>query len=187
VEDFSLCMQSLVSQLAAHDITITDEEEVAKYLRVVPPKYTQIALSIETLIDMSTLTLEDVIGWLKAVDEHVEAATASAGSKLLLTEEEWAACMREKRSREGRRRRRSRRMAVTRRVLSTRTLVGAAGRQGHWARDCKNPQKEMKQEAHLAQVDDEEPTLLMATFMHYTTSSQSRRRGRMWRLRSRGR
>ena len=44
VEDFSLHLQSLISQLAAHSITVTDEEAVAKYLRVVPPKYTQIPL-----------------------------------------------------------------------------------------------------------------------------------------------
>ena len=55
-------------------------------------KYIQIALSIETMLDLSTLTIEDVIDHLRAVDEHLEQVTATKDSgKLLLTEEEWAA------------------------------------------------------------------------------------------------
>jgi hypothetical protein len=56
VEDFTLWMQSLVSQLAALGIALSDKEVVAKYLTVVPAKYAQITLSIETLIDLSTLS-----------------------------------------------------------------------------------------------------------------------------------
>jgi hypothetical protein len=44
VEDFSLRLPSIINQLAAHGVTINDKEAVSKYLCVVPPKYTQIAL-----------------------------------------------------------------------------------------------------------------------------------------------
>ena len=44
------------------------------------------------MLDLSTLTIEDVTGRLWAVHERLEQATAMKDSgKLLLTEEEWAA------------------------------------------------------------------------------------------------
>lgn len=93
VEDFALRLQSLVSQLAVFGKTMDEEDVVAKFLRVVPAKYSQIALSIEMMLDMSTLTIEDVTGRLRAVDDrsNTPAEKEKDNGKLLLTEEEWTA------------------------------------------------------------------------------------------------
>ena len=72
VEDFSLRLQTLISKLKSHDIIIDEEEAVSKYLHSVPAKYIQITLSIEMMLNLSILTIEDVTGHLRVVDEHLE-------------------------------------------------------------------------------------------------------------------
>ena len=46
VEDFSICLQSLINKRRSHDVTIDEEEAVYKYLHSVPVKYIQIALFV---------------------------------------------------------------------------------------------------------------------------------------------
>jgi hypothetical protein len=91
IDDFSLCLFDLVQQLAWHsDGDIDKQKVVEKYLCVVPKKYTQITLSMGTLLDLSTLSIKEVMGRLKAVDDRVEAPPAnpiSVDGKLLFTEE----------------------------------------------------------------------------------------------------
>ena len=62
VEDFSLRLQMLISKLKSHGITIDEEEAVSKFLHSMPAKYIQIALSIETMLDLSTLTMGGYCG-----------------------------------------------------------------------------------------------------------------------------
>ncbi|XP_066323065.1 uncharacterized protein [Miscanthus floridulus] len=59
VEDFFLRLQTLFSKLRSHGVTIDEEEAVSEYLHYVPANYIQIALSIETMLDLSTLTIEN--------------------------------------------------------------------------------------------------------------------------------
>jgi hypothetical protein len=77
---------------------------VEKYLRVVHKKYTQIALSMETLLYLLTLSIEEVTGRLKAVNDREEAPPAnlvSADGKLLFTKEQWLTHQKEKKKQEG--------------------------------------------------------------------------------------
>ena len=39
MEDFSLRLQTLISKLKSHDVSIDEEEVVSKYLHSVPVKY----------------------------------------------------------------------------------------------------------------------------------------------------
>lgn len=57
------------------------------------PKYLeQVAISIETLLDLSAISIEEATGRLRAVEQRKKLASNSpkeSGGRLLLTEEEW--------------------------------------------------------------------------------------------------
>jgi len=54
-------------------------------------------MSIETMLDISTLSLEDVARRLRVAESHSAPAPEKEKPKLLLTEEEWTTRMKEKR------------------------------------------------------------------------------------------
>jgi hypothetical protein len=92
VADFFSRIGGLVANLKSLGGKVDEEDAVRKFLRVVPPKYSQIALSIETLVDLSTLSIEDLTGRIIAADDRYEKdIIGGAGGSLLLTEEEWMA------------------------------------------------------------------------------------------------
>jgi hypothetical protein len=90
VEDFSMRMSSLVCELQSLGDSTTELDAVQKTLRVVPKRYAQMACSIETLLDLSTLSIEELSGRLSASEGRGEPEQDEAG-RLLLTAEQWAA------------------------------------------------------------------------------------------------
>ena len=121
------------------------------------------------MLDLSTLTIEDVTGRLWTVDERLEQATATKDNgKLLLTEEEWAARRNFEKAassiRGGDGKRHGKASSNKKKQVDP-NACRCCGKTGHWARECPNCKQEKKAKAHLAQADDEdEATILMATF-----------------------
>jgi hypothetical protein len=100
VEDFAMRLAEIVSQLATLGDPQPDDKVVLKYLRITRPRYKQLVLSIETLLDVSTLSIEEVTGRLKAVEDDGGESSAMEG-RLLLTKDEWRERNKKKESSEG--------------------------------------------------------------------------------------
>jgi hypothetical protein len=65
---------------------------VKKILDVTPEPLEQVTISIETLLDMENLSIEEVTGHLRNVEQRKKnsSTTVDEHGRLLLTEEEWA-------------------------------------------------------------------------------------------------
>jgi hypothetical protein len=93
VDDFALRLNTLLQKMVQFgDDTYDEERAVEKLFRCVPEKYKQIARSIESLLDLSTMTIEEALGRLKVVDTDEPqplSGPITTGGKLLLTREQW--------------------------------------------------------------------------------------------------
>jgi hypothetical protein len=92
-EDFSVRITGLANNLRILGDDITDADVVRKMLDIVPEHLEQVAVSIETLLDLNAITVEEVTGRLRAVDQRRRkpAPVVDNQGRLLLTHEEWMA------------------------------------------------------------------------------------------------
>jgi hypothetical protein len=95
VDDFALRLNTLLQKLVQFgDDTYDEERAIEKLFRCVPEKYKQMARSIESLLDLSMMTIEEALGRLKVVDSDEPQRLSrpiTIGGKLLLTREQWVA------------------------------------------------------------------------------------------------
>jgi hypothetical protein len=187
-EDFSVRIMGLSNNLCTLDDDITDAVIVRKMLDVVPEHLEQVAVSIETLLDLNTVSIEEVTERLRAVEQRRRKTTPVVDSqgRLLLTQEEWMAKLKigDKGSssnsggsgagagnkRGGGGRGRDRNNGGSRQTAGSGEGMGQPkktdkckyrGKKGHWAKESRS---RIRDEAHLAQAEEEdnEPALLMA-------------------------
>jgi hypothetical protein len=69
VEDFSLRLNSVASELRVLGDDISDKEVIKWLLHVVPEKLEQVAISMETLLDLESLSIEEAVRHLRAIEQ----------------------------------------------------------------------------------------------------------------------
>jgi hypothetical protein len=96
IDDFALRLNILQQKMVQFDDDTYGEERVVEKLSwCIPEKYKQIACSIESLLDLSTMSIEEAIGRLKVVDGDEPqplSGPITVDGKLHLTREQWEAC-----------------------------------------------------------------------------------------------
>jgi hypothetical protein len=166
---------------------ITDACVAKKMLRVFPKQFSQIAVPIEMLLDINSLTVEDLVSRLKPSEDRVtiDSVIEQAGW-LILTEEEWLSKYRHRLNSEsssssgggdksGSYNTGKQKVTVhgdkkdpVVKLISEGTPHRKGhcrnyGIYGHWKQYCKRPGKDHREEAHHVQVDADQPTLLLTT------------------------
>ncbi|XP_017217013.1 uncharacterized protein LOC108194564 [Daucus carota subsp. sativus] len=179
LDDFCMKINGIVTNIRALSEDIKESYVVKKLLRAVPSKFLQIASTIKQFGNLEKMTVEEVMGSLKAHEERMKGNNENNGGQLLLTEEGWL-----KREDE------ERKLLLTKGEWQKRMNRGGSegtsnirsrgGRDkskikcyncnihGHYAAECRKSKRtrDVKQEAFMAQTDDDEPALLLAKHLH---------------------
>ena len=151
-------MTTIVNQIRALGEEFEETYAVKKFLRAVPNKFLQIASAIEQFGDLKTMTMEEVIGRLKAHEERLRGSGEVDDEHLLLTRAEWKARHEAENSSQGRGRGGGRGRGRGRARDKSEVKCYNCPNFGHYAYEC--PEKKNKAFLAKALSDDDEPALL---------------------------
>jgi hypothetical protein len=93
VEDFVLRLNTMANQLCTLGNDISDKEVIKWMLHTIPKKVEQVAIKMETLLDLDSLSIEEFVGHLCAVEQQKKSSLTKESNDHLLLTEEWMACM----------------------------------------------------------------------------------------------
>ncbi|KAK1378600.1 DUF4219 domain-containing protein [Heracleum sosnowskyi] len=89
LDELYMKLNGLVTNIRALGEKVEETYVVKKMLRAIPSKFLQIASTIEQFGNLEIMSVEEVIGSLKAHEERLRGQTEVNERKLLLTKEEW--------------------------------------------------------------------------------------------------
>jgi hypothetical protein len=93
-EEFAMRLTAVVADIHDTGGVVEDEHINTKLFRIVPKKYKPVAISLEQLLDVKMMALEELVGRLSTVDSYSVDEEEGTGGKLYLTEEQWQARVR---------------------------------------------------------------------------------------------
>jgi hypothetical protein len=177
IEAFGMRISNLAAQLRELSEDVKEPRVVKKFLRVVPARFAPVVVSIEMFCDAKTMTVEELVGRLRAAEEWLEDKVEQIVDKtgrLLLAKEEWLEKhkhqFRTAPNKEGGgnggagHAKNKQAMARTEGGSGEVKLTSMGmprrrghcrncGIYGHWAEDCKRPKKEKKKEARQPEAN----------------------------------
>ncbi|XP_074327223.1 uncharacterized protein LOC141665139 [Apium graveolens] len=180
IDDFCMRLNGLVANIRSLGEVIGETYVVKKLLRAVPTGFLQIASAIEQFENLDNMSVEEVMGSLKAHEERVQGRSeTSEGQQLLMIEEEWKS--RENKdskfllTREGWLKQSGKNVSPggsdyrvrDSRIVRDRSQVKCfnCGGYGHFVIECRKPRKfrpqKGKGEPDPVKLNDDEPALLM--------------------------
>lgn len=140
IDDFAMKLASIVSKIRALGEKIEEAYVVKKLLRVVPKRFLQVVSTIEQFGDFKTMTVEEVIGHLKAYEERICTYANNEGEHLLLTRAEWRA-------------KEAKTSGRSRKFDKKRVKCFRCKNFGHYSYDCPS---EKKEKAYVSEKQEDE-------------------------------